>query len=226
MIFKGENENRIYVVIAIFIIALIFITVLFSSNDINEAYIKDITLGQDWYEDVSGRFSDVRSFGLEKQVSFIYKTRDSNYPAFLTVNTFKTLFMMDEEDLLEKTVETIENAVKEKNVSLNGNSKIQDARVLNNGHKTMYIVYNGTKTSENNSDEVKIIGETWNCRESGTSIIVIGYAQTTNNSNNMKEENLIYWAKIIRDKKNTFDFCSHENIFIGDDGLIFNVKCH
>jgi hypothetical protein len=43
-------------------------------------------------------------------------------------------------------------------------------------------VYNGTDNSKNPSEEVKIIGEVWNCATSGTSIICIGVAQITDNA--------------------------------------------
>jgi hypothetical protein len=228
VIFKGKNENRIYILISFLIILLIFVTVIFSSNDIFEAYIDDDILDKNWYEDVEGRFSDDRFFGLEKQISFMYRLDNSNYPSYLSVNSFKTFFMMNEDDLITKTIETIEQAAKEKNVFLDNNSKIQDSRVLKNGHKTMYAAFNGTILSNNITDKVKIIGETWNCKTSGTSIIVIGFAQTTNESNNFSNENLVYWAKIVKDKANTFGIYhdKSENLFIDDDGLIFNVRCH
>jgi hypothetical protein len=225
---KIGRENTIYILISIFVIILIFSTVIFTSNDIYEAYIDDSIIGDNWYEDVSGRYFDERSFGLEKQISFMYRFHNSEYPSFLTVNTYKTLFMMNEEDLIEKTIETIENAVKEKNVILNKSSIIKGNRVLKNNHKSLYVLYNGTKSTEDKLDKVHIIGETWNCKESGTSIIVIGYAQTTNVSNDKPQENISHWAKVVRDEGNTFGnyFDNTDYIFIGNDGLIFNVKCH
>jgi len=229
VIFKSRNENVIYVLIAVFIVLLIFTTVILSSNDIYEAYVDDIILGKNWYEDVNGRYSDNRYLGLEKQISFIYRYEDSEYPSFLTVNTFKTLFMMNEDDLIDKTIETIQDAIKGKNMNIDEDSFIQGERVLKNGHKTIFVIYNGTKILDNQADKVHIIGETWSCRESGTSIVVIGFAQTTNTSNGKTDENLEHWAKIVKDQANTFGFSYYnisDYIFIGEEGLIFNVKCH
>jgi hypothetical protein len=84
--------------------------------------------------------------------------------------------------------------------------------------------------SENIAEQVRFIGETWNCDKSGTSVICIGYAQVTNNSDYNSEFNLTYWAKIIGDKDGTFlqKYPSYFSFgsFIDSNGLIFNVKCH
>ena len=46
---------------------------------------------------------------------------------------------------------------------LNDNLENTGERALNTGHKTMYVIYNGIDNSTNISEEIKIIGETWNC---------------------------------------------------------------
>ena len=220
MVFKGGiRENRIYIVIAVFIIFLIVFTVFFSSTKFTAAKIEAKILGDDWLEDIDKRVYNERLLGLEKQQSFTYYTVGDNvFPAFVTVTTFKTLFMMSEEELLDKTVETIIAASQNDNILLDDEPEINSIRVLKNVHKTMYIVYNGTLNSSTNMEQVKIIGETWNCGISGTSIICIGLAQISNNT----IENDEHWAKIIRDKEGTFGLGS----FQGEDGLIYNVKCH
>lgn len=215
------EDNRVYAIIAILILILIFVVFIFTSGDIKEAVVSEEVLSQGWYEDVEERFNDSNLFGLEKHISLTYKFDSNIFPSFLTVNTYKTIFMMNEEDLFEETVETIKNSMQEKNVILDNGSAKEGYRVLKNKHKTTYIVYNGTR--EDINEEIKVIGETWNCRDSGTSIIAIGYAQITNNS----EKNLSNWAKIIKDKSNTFSFYSNDGyIFLGKDGLIFNIECH
>ena len=80
-------------------------------------------------------------------------------------------------------------------------------------------------------DKIYYIGETWNCGVSGTAIICIGYAQITDNIDNNSNENYENFAKIIKDKEGTFreyfrNKVSDELIFQGENGLIFNVKCH
>jgi len=204
--FKGKNrENRIYVILAVIILIVILVAVTLGSNKITEAYVSDKALENGWFEDFNERYIDSQFLGLEKQASFTYRIDNSSFPSFLTVNTYKTLFMMNEKDLYEKTIDAIKNYMYEKNVSLNYNSTLENERTIGNGHKTMYVIYNGTLVNDNKILNVRVIGETWNCDKSGTSIIAIGFSQITNNSN----ENLEYWNDITK-----------------KDGLIYNVICH
>jgi len=229
VVFRGERSaNKIYVVIAIFVIILIIFTFLFGGNQLIESYIESKYLESNgWYDSGESEYNE-RLLGLEKQVSFKYKLKktDDKYPAFLTVTTIKTLFMMNEEELLEKTVETINKAVEEENIILDNESEYTNWRVLNNGHKTHYIIYNGTDISTNTTEDVVIIGETWNCAMSGTSIICIGGAQLTDNASGNTDKNYTHLAEIIGDKEGTFVNRFNSFEFIKNDGLIFNVKCH
>lgn len=218
------EDNRLYTIISVLVVVLIFVVIIFSSSETKEAVVSDEVLDEGWYEDGEERFFDSRFFGLEKHISFTYRQDNYSFPSFLTVNTYKTVFMMNENDLFETTIDAIESSMQEKNVILDNQSVLEGDRVLENKHKTLYIVYNGTKISKNSEEKIKVIGETWNCGDSGTSIIVIGYAQVTNNS----VKNLSNWAKIVRDQSNTFGFYggNDEYIFLGKDGLIFNIECH
>jgi hypothetical protein len=213
---KGVNrDNKIYAVIAILIVIVVILAVFFSTNELNEAIIEDYILGDTWNENIAERESDSQFWGLEKWISYTYKNFDSNFPAYVTVTTINTLFMMSEEALIDQTLNTIQKA---EGIVIDENSKITGERLLNNGHKTIYFIYDGNDTSKKPYQKIKIIGETWNCGTSGTSVICIGLAQVTNNF----EINTIHWAKIIRDKNGTFGLGD----FKGIDGLIFNVKCH
>lgn len=206
MDFKGGNrENRVYVIIAVIILIVILVTVILSSNKMTEAYVSDKALGTDWYEDFNERYIDSQFIDLEKQASFTYRVDNSSFPSFLTVNTYKTIFMINEKDLYEKTDEAIKEYMDNRNVTLDFNSIVEGERKIANGHKTMYIRYNGTLSKNNYNYKIKVIGETWNCDKSGTSIIAIGFSQITNNSN----KNLEYWNDITR-----------------KDGLIYNIICH
>jgi len=213
--FKGEStDNKIYAVIAIFIIVVIVLAIFFSSNQLTEAYIEDSILGATWSEDINERAGDSQLFGLEKWASYTYKNNDGRFPAYVTITSIKTLFMMNEDELRDQTLNTIKQA-SEQGIFTSEETKITGERVLANGHKTRYMVYDGNDTL---GETIKIVGETWNCGSSGTSIICIGFAQITNNS----ETNTSLWTKIIRDKEGTFGLGD----FKGEDGLIFNVKCH
>ena len=222
MAFKGGNrENKIYAVIALLIIVIIIVAVFFSSNQLIEAKIDDNILGDIWSEDIGERDGDSQLFGLEKWISYTYKNNDINFPAYITITSIKTIFMMSEDDLKSQTLDTIKEA-SNRGIVIDEASMYSGTRTLNNGHTTTYVIYDGNDTSKQPNEIIKIIGESWNCGTSGTSIICIGLAQLTDIAHNKSELNITYWAKIIKDKDGTFD--SEE--YKGEDGLIFNVKCH
>ena len=218
MILKGgSRDNKIYTIIAIFVIIIIIFAVFFSSNKLNEAIIDESVLNDAWVEDIAERDSGSQLFGLEKWVSYTYINKDDIFPAYVTVTSIKTIFMKSEEDLRDQTLETIKKASKQ-GIVVDEETKITGERLLNNGHKTMYVVYDSNDTSKEPHEKIKIIGETWSCGPSGTSVICIGFAQVTNHL----IINTTYWEKIIKDKKGTFG----QGNLIGTDGLLFNVKCH
>jgi len=212
VVFKVErSQNLVYIAIAIFIIILVVLTVIFNNNQLTQAYISHEYLSNGWID--SGERDYEESFlGLEKQSTFKYKideSYDKSYPAFLTVTSIKTFFMINEEELLSKTIEIINLAAKEKNITIDKDSKIEGERILNNLHGTFYVIFNGTYNLNNLSEGIKIIGETWNCPISGISVICIGVAQITDNYNNISYEDLQRWNQIIN-----------------KNGLIYNVNCH
>ena len=210
MVFKiGEGENRFYIIIAIIIILVVIATVILSTNSLNKAYIEDFALGDSWFEDIDERKEKSQLFGLENWASFTYKNNNYSYPAYVTVTSIKLLFTMNEDDLLKKTEETIKKA-SDKGIVVDINTKISGEREIYNGHKSRYVIYNGSDTSKEPSETIKIIGETWNCGNSGTSIISIGFAQISDNSSNSSKINNTYWEKII-------------GLL---EGLIYNIKCH
>ena len=210
VVFKGgEKENRIYIIIALIIIVVIIMTVFFSSNTKNKAFIDDVILGISWYEDIEERTDKSQLFGLENFASFTYKNNNQSYPAYVTVTSIKLIFMMNEDDLLKTTEETLDDA-SEQGIIIEENTKTSGVRELINGHKTTFIMYNGTDNSKEPFERIKIIGESWNCGSSGTSIICIGVAQITDNKNSDSKVNTTFWDEII-DEKN---------------GLISNVSCH
>lgn len=210
MVFKGgERENRLYIIIAIIITIVIILTVFFSTNTLTKAIIEDNILGVSWFEDIEERREESNLLGLENWASFTYKNNDDSYPAYVTVTSIKLLLMMNEDDLIIKTEDTI-NKASGQSIFIDINNRFIGKREISKGHKTTYIIYNGNDTSKKPFEKIKIIGETWNCGNSGTSIICIGFAQITDNANNNSEINTIYWDKIIGNL----------------NGLIFNVKCH
>ena len=223
MVFKKGKfgENRVYVMVAVVIVVVILFTVFISGRELFSAYVPYNISGENWHEDAEERDCGSRLMGLEGWCSFTYINNDENYPAYLSVTTFKNMFMLSEDELWDKTIETIGKSSTQ-NIILNDTSKTVGWRVLKNSvHKTRYVIYDGVDISENVSKNIKIIGECWNCGESGTSVICIGFAQIT--KNNYSSENLSFWSKIVCDSEGTF---GDNSFYMGDDGLIFNIKCH
>jgi len=221
----NRRESKIYAIISVLVFVVIILTILFANNNMIPAYIEDEILDENnWSENIAERFYTERFFGLEKQASFTYQINNGTYPAYVTVTTLKTLFMMSEQDLLQKTIETIENEAKKQGLLLNDTSKLSGQRQIKNLHKTMYVVFDGTDTL--NEEKIKIIGETWNCASSGTSIICIGFAQVTDFAHNKTDENLVNWATILKDESGTFVKIYNGNTIFKGNGFIYNVKCH
>ena len=225
---RKKTGNWFYVGIAIFIVVLILLTALFSTNTLFKAYVEDRFLVNGWLDSGDRGYSE-QLFGLEKQATFKYivdSGSDENYTAFLTVTSIKTVFMINEQNLLDKTIETIFNSADARNITINKSSQITSSRFLKNGHNTFFVVFNATHNIGDFVENVMIIGETWNCAYSGTSIICIGVAQTTEIKNGNNSENFVHWAKITGDEKGTFKEIYSYNDYVDPDGLIFNVKCH
>jgi hypothetical protein len=214
-----SGEKRIYLIIAVFLLVIVIFVFIIGSSQFTPAYIPDSFLESVWIESLEDRDSGSQLLGLSKWYSLTYKV-DSEYPAYLTVATFKNLLMINEDELRDKTIETIEEKTLQQGLVIDTATKIVGERVLKNNHKTMYIIYNGNDTSKDPNEHFKIIGEVWNCGQSGVSIICIGFAQITDFAHNNSVENAFYWQEILRDENGTI-----EN-FIGEDGLIYNVICH
>jgi len=217
MFFKGEGKNsKLYAIIALIVVFIVVLTFLLS-NQLTKAYISDNVLSF-WTEDIEERDGNDNFFGLEKWASFTYRNNNNSYPAYVTVTSIKTLFMPNEADLLAKTIEAM-NKARENGIILEESSVLKGKRNINFGHESKYVIYTGNDTSKDPIEKIRIIGETWNCVVSGSSIICIGFAQITDNLNNNSEPNLTHWEKIVGNKAGFLGFFS-------DNGLIYNVKCH
>jgi len=218
--------NRVYLIISVFIIAVVIFAVLFTGNDIFPAYVPGENL-KGWNEDFSERVIGSDFFGLESWRSFTYRKNNDTFPAYITVTTLKTFFMINENDLKDLVEETIIKKASEQDIIVNKKAEFSGQRTLSSGHSTMFVIFNGTDESKNISEKVKFFGESWNCEKSMTSVICIGFVQITDNNT---ELNLDYWARIIGDKTGTFSNLYKNSIYQNDytdsNGLIYNVKCH
>lgn len=223
MVFKKGSftENRVYLIVAVVIVVVIIFTVFFSGRELFSAYVPYSVTGDVWVEDVSEHECGSELMGVESWCSFTYRNDDSDFPAYLSVTTFKNMFMLSEEELWDKTLSTVEKA-SDQGVVLNASSEVMGWRVLKDGvHKTRYVVYDGVQTVDNVSKNVKIVGECWNCGESGTSVICIGFSVVSKDL--FSSKNVSFWGDIVRDSEGSF---GDNSVFMGDDGLIFNVRCH
>lgn len=223
MVFKGGvRENRVYIAIAILTMTVIILAIIFSTSQLTKAYIEDGILGESWGEDIDERVEGSQLFGIEKWISFTYRNENDSYLAYVTINSIKMFFMMNENDLEEKTIETI-NKASEQGIVIDKNSEVTGQRVIKDkAHRTNYFIYDGNDTSNEVYEKIKIIGECWNCEKSGTSVICIGVARISDNAHSNSESVTTYWAEIIGDKIGTFGLGDYKT----NNGLIFNVKCH
>ena len=200
-------------------IVLVSLMVIFTSGcvSLTNAYVPETVLTGGWYENTSLRDTGSQSFGLERWASTTYQI-DGEYPAFLIVTTMKTLMLMDEQQLQGKLRETL-NATLNEGILINESTLVTGERILKNAHKTLYVTYNGVDQSTEPPEQVKIIGEVWNCAVSGTSIICIGLAYTTHTQGNSSVVQLENWGKIVMDDAGSIEG------FRGETGLLYHVTC-
>ena len=198
----------------IFVTLLLFVFILFSGCvDLTCAYVKESVVSDGWNENTALRNTGIQFLGLEKWCSSTYEI-NGKYPASLTVTTLKTLVLTDESEIQKKMRQTIEETFQN---SIQLTENVSGERTLQNNHKTMYILYDGIDTKKD--ENIKIIGEIWNCATSGTSVICIGIAYVTNKDIS-NVENTENWQKIVMDSTGTIDG------FLGEEGLIDNINCH
>jgi hypothetical protein len=182
------------------------------------AYIPNTILTDGWYENQALRETGTQILGLEKWCSITYE-KTGRYPASLTVTTLKTLILMDEQELLDKTRVTL-TASLPANIIINESTIIEGDRMVLMNHKTHFIAYDGVDTSNALNETVKLIGEIWNCPTSGISIICTGIAYITNNTDDPNIEHTENWETIVQDPNGVITPQT------GKNGLIYNVICH
>ena len=126
-----------------------------------------------------------------------------------------------ENDMYIKMEEIIDNFF-DSGIIINKSSKISGERLLKNGHKSLYSIFDGFYESKKYIEKIKIIIEVWNCGIEGNSIICLGYSEITDNEHNNPNINTYYWNRMVGDI--SFNF-KNDN-FNNEDTLIYNVICH
>ena len=115
----GRDNSKIkfkYGIISILIFTIILFLIFFSNNELNVAFIHHDFLSDEWFENLDYRTTISKLFGLEKWASIRYEI-DSNYTNFLTITTFKTLILLDENELSNK-IEEITDSILERRIIL------------------------------------------------------------------------------------------------------------
>jgi hypothetical protein len=208
----GAREKNRYLFV---LIATVLLVVIACSGclSLTCTYLPSSVLTDGWHENTAFRTTGSQFLGFEQWCSTTYEIT-GNYPASLTVTTLKTMVLTNEAELQKKTTQTIEDTFQER-ITLQVNSTGE--RTLGNTHRTRYVVYDGIDTTS--QETVKIIGETWNCGTTGTSLLCIGLAYITNH-NNPTIQNTDQWEKIVSDLSGTI-----EN-YNGEYGLLYSMTCH
>jgi len=201
--------------ILLFIVSILMIHSLSGCVNLKCSYVPNDFLVNGWYENISLRNTGLHFLGLEKWCNVIYEVK-GKYSASLIVTSLKSLFLEDENELYDILKNIIQENFKDK-ISIIESSKIMGERYNFNNHKTKYIIYDCIDSEKQLA--IKMIGEVWNCQTSGSSIICIGIAYTSNEEN-LTINNLSNWQKIVEDP--------YGNIgnYYGEEGLIYNIKCH
>ena len=206
------GEKQYITPVLILIICIILCTGCVS---LSCSYIPDQYLQNGWHENLALRNTGMQVFGLEKWCSITYSI-EGKYPAFLTITTYKTLILPEKQQLLNQIKNIIQHTFQEQ-IIINENSEISGSRTLYQNHKSFYLIYEGIDVSNSENITVKLIGEVWTCDTTGSSIICIGIAHTTQADGS---KNLQQWSTLVMDLVGSIENCT------GSDGLIYNILCH
>lgn len=194
---------------------------LFASGclSVTGAYVPESLLTDGWHENVLLRQRSSEFFGLEQTLTVTYKVQ-GQYPASLTVTTLKKMVLIDEEELPKKILDTVTTTVPER-IILDVNPTFSGERISNvTRHRNLFFVFEGVDVQDVPSEHVYVIGEAWNCPQSGTSILCVGIAYVTNTVNNTAIWDTTHWRTIVMDPRGIIDGLE------GVTGLIDHVICH
>ncbi len=206
-------ENKKTLIPPFVILLLLFLTLLSGCIDPHCSSLPTTTLIGGWHENTALRNSGIQLFGLEKWCGSTYEI-GGRYPAILSVNTIRTIMLTSEEELTQQVHNTIINTF---NTTMILQKNRTGIRTNQQNHETQYIIYDAYDTIK--QEQIKIIGEVWNCPISGTSILCIGIAYLTNHDIS-NETVLTQWYRIIGDPQGAIDI---QSVSLG---LLYQVRCH
>lgn len=189
------------------VLPLLFILILsLGCLSLKEAYVPAELLKDGWYEDVGSEERGSAFLGIQKWSTKVYRKGDVSY---LSVTSLKFIIMQSRNNLIEKVEEDIKEQAERYGIVLDDESKISGERETFKGHKTSFVIYNGTK----GESTYRIIGEVWSCSKSGISVICMGF------SNIDEVDGIQGWRQMVADPYGSIDG-------IKGEGLIYKVVCH
>jgi hypothetical protein len=190
--------------------------------------------GNGWEQDASR--SDAQpaseSGGLVQRQTLAYRddARGGNggYPASISLTTLKLTPSPGEAQLRDILRKQVQQSAEQQGIAL-GDQVREGSRTLADGHGSLWFQFTGTVTGDGplfttEDATAKILGEVWNCPESGTSVAAVGLAQTTSTQvvggiPVATNENPTNWREIAGDPSGSIDGQRDAS------ALVYNVVC-
>lgn len=190
--------------------------------------------GNGWEPDPAHTDGQPRSesLGLVQRQTLAYaddaRGGNGGYPASLALTTLKLLPAPSEAQLRDILREQVRERSEASGIRL-GAQVVEGARTLGDGHRTLFFVFDGNVTGTGplfttRDAASKILGEVWNCPESGTSVAAVGLAQvsTVRSVGGVPlpaEQDARNWRELAADPQGGVDGQR------GADGLLYNARC-
>lgn len=175
--------------------------------------------------------SDAGGLVQRQNVAYIDQPSEGGnggYTASLLVTTLKLFPSPSEAALQDLLEEQVTQRAQAQGIELQGDP-VRGQRSLQGGHRTLFFVYTGKISRAGEvfttvDATAKILGEVWNCPESGTSVAAVALAQVSSVrslggipvATNTDTTN---WREVAADPQGAVD---GER---GADGLVYNVRC-
>lgn len=147
--------------------------------------------------------------------------RGPPFPAVLAVLGLRTATRLDNDDILERTREFLEEKLEEEGVRADPTQERSGTRMLDNGARTQWFQLVGTSEATSpifaNRREVRVLGEAWYDGRSSTHVIAVALAQTTGPGGLVGEttvrDNRV-WDELVGDPNGSVDGRVHTAGFI------------
>jgi len=157
------------------------------------------------------------------------KGGNAGYPASLVLTTLRLFPTPSEDKLRDILRQQVQERAASQGIKVDQQST-GGARTLADGHRSLFFVFTGTVNSTGplfttRDATAKIVGEVWNCPESGTSAVAVGFAQVTNTVRGpggvpiQTNENTQNWRELVGDPSGSVEGQR------ASDGLLYNVTC-